>query len=145
MMIRSRKAQVDNNDAREALSEAHAQESVPLNTRDMIHAKARDRLCRMFQDTVGTPGSEYSMDSYGLLIRASSLDQCVEIVPLESLHKRIMYFSHNSVHAGRPGSSRMYSTLRCSSYWPNMAGCVQDYVVECQSCLRTKRTQYRSR
>ena len=85
------------------------------------------------------------MDTRGLLIRTSPLDQCVQIVAPESLRKRIMYFSHNSIHAGNPGSSRMCSTLHRSYYWPNMAGDVQDYVTRCQPCLRTKGTRYRTR
>ena len=99
----------------------------------------------MFRDIIGIPGSEYSVDTRGLLIRTSPLDQFVQVVAPESLRKRIMYFSHNSVHAGHPGSSRMYSMLHCSYYWPNMAGNVQDYVSKYQSCLRTKGTRYRSR
>ena len=142
---RSRKARVGKGGERVTLPEAYAQEPAPLSPQDIIRAQARDRLCRMFRDTVGTPGSEYSVDGNGLLIRKSPLDQCIQIVAPEGLRKRIMYFAHNSVHAGHPGSSRMYSTLRRSYYWPNMAGEVQDYVAKCQSCLRTKGTQYRSR
>ena len=91
------------------------------------------------------PGSEYTIDAKGLLVRTSPLDKCAQIVAPEGMRKRIMYFVHKSVHAGHSGSSRIYSTLRRSYYWPSMAGDVQDYVANCQSCLRTKSTQYRPR
>ena len=99
----------------------------------------------MFRDTEGTLGSLYSVDTHGLLIWTSPLDQCVHIVELESLCNSIMCFSHNSVHAVYPGSSHVYSTLRRSYNCPNMAGDVQYYVARCQLCLRTKGTQSRSR
>ena len=61
------------------------------------------------------------------------------------MHKHIMYFAHNSVYAGHLGSSRMYSSLRRSYYWLNMAGDVQEYGAMCTSCIITKGTQYRPR
>ena len=91
--------------------DAYAKEPAPLNTEDPIRAQARDRLCRMFCDTVGILGSEYSIDAKGLVVSTSPLDKRVNIVALEGMRRRITYFAHNSVHAGHPGSPRMYSTL----------------------------------
>ena len=56
-----------------------------------------------------------------------------------------MYFVHNSVHAGHYGSLRMYSSLRLSYYWSNIAGEVQDSVANYQSYLRTKGARYKLR
>ena len=94
----------------------------------------------MFFDTVGMPGTEYSLGAKGLLVRTSPLDKCVQIVAPEGMRSRIMYLAPKSVHAGHLGSSRMYSTLRRVNCWLNMAGDVQDYVTNCLSCLRTKGT-----
>ena len=66
----------------------------------------------MFHDTVGAHGSKYSVESYGILIQTSLLDQFIQIVGFEGLRKRIVHFGYNSVHADHPGSSRMYNTLR---------------------------------
>ena len=78
-------------------------------------------------------------------MRKSPLDRAIQIVIPQSLRKRVLYFAHHSMHAGHPSSSRMYSTLRRTYYWPSMDGDIQDYVASCQSCIRTKGTQYRAR
>ena len=59
------------------------------------------------------------------------------------MQSRIMYLTHNITHAVHPGSSRIYSILRCPYYRTNMPGDIQDCVASCQSCLRTRSTQYR--
>ena len=96
--------------------EAYAKKRAPLNTEDLIYAQARDRLCRMFCDTVRIPGSDYNIDAKGILIRTSPLDKCVQIVAPKGMRNCIIYLAHNSVRARHPGSSQIYSTLRCSYY-----------------------------
>ena len=52
VVTRGQRAQTDEAPARETKPEVYAKEPVPLNTYDLIHAQARDRLCQMFRETV---------------------------------------------------------------------------------------------
>ena len=144
VVTRSQSVHPARSDTEKSVPEAYADEPALLNVQDIIRAQARDHLCKLFRDTVGLPGTEYSTDVRGLLVRTSPIGQSIQIVAPKAMRNRIMYFAHNSMHAGHPGSSRMYSTLRRSYYWPNMAGDIQDYVAKCTSCAKTKETQYRA-
>ena len=97
----------------------------------IIRAEGKNRLCRMLRDTLGTSGTDLSVETRSTLVRTSPLDVSMKIIVKERMRKRITYFGHDSVHVGHPGSSCMFSTLRRSYYWGNMTGDVQDYVEKC--------------
>ena len=105
VVIRDQKAQTDKPRARKPVPEAYTKEPAPFTAEDLTRAQACDCLYRMFRDTVGMPGTEYSINAKGLLVRTSLLDKSVQFVAPEAMRNRIMYFAHNSVHAGYPVSS----------------------------------------
>lgn len=52
----------------------------PPAMKEFLAAQSSDRLCQQLAKTVGTPGSQYSIDCTGYLVQASSLDGALQKV-----------------------------------------------------------------
>lgn len=114
----------------------------PVTTDEILDAQKTDPWCRQLAETVGSQGSQFAFNSYGLLVRLSRLDGALQVVVPPCLRARILYLGHDTALSGHPGSRRMYDTLRRTFYWPLLASDVADTVRQCISCARTRGTYY---
>ena len=64
--------------------------------------------------------------------------QYKQIVVPDSIIGDIIRTLHDNPMQGHPGSSKMLNELRKRLYAPNLAQKVQEYVDNCQMCIRTK-------
>ena len=118
-------------------------EVMPVTVEELIAEQAKDEYCRSVAESVGKRSSSFAYDRNGVLVRKSRLDGTLQKVVPESLRARILYLSHYPRLAGHPGGTRMYYTMRRDFYWPLMANDVHATVRDCESCAKTRGTQYK--
>ncbi|QRW07680.1 Transposon Tf2-1 polyprotein [Ceratobasidium sp. AG-Ba] len=56
----------------------------------------------------------------------------------KSIHKLVIESRHDNVAAGHPGQFRTYELLNHKYIWASMRKSVNDYVTNCESCIRNK-------
>lgn len=83
------------------------------------------------------PGSGYTLDELGVLVRQAQIDVAVQRrVPLSSRPK-ILHLAHHSTMAGHPGERRMQDSLRRKYCWLHIASDVEEVVRNCADCTKT--------
>lgn len=111
-----------------------------LTTRDFVTAQTIDLYCGEVVLAGGEPGTLYSYDREGVLVKQSKIDGSGQKVLPASICSLVLYMAHYHVFGGHPGERRLYHTLRGEFYWPHMANEECTTVANCQTCAarRTK-------
>ena len=107
-----------------------------ITDEEFIKQQAEDEYCKEAAKSVGLPGSAFSIDKHGFLVRIAPLDGAVQKVVPASLKDRILKLGHFPPLSGHPGQRRMYDTMRRSLYWQHMANDINNTVERCPSCLK---------
>lgn len=81
--------------------------------------QATDKECNRFSATISLPGSSFETDSRGFLCRVSKIYDARQLAIPSSLHKLVLYESHDPLLQGHPGTARMYNTMRLNFTGPS--------------------------
>lgn len=101
----------------------------------------KDSLCTFLRQQKHFEGSLYALDHNDVLVRRSPLDGRLQKVVPRCLVPLVLHLAHNPLHAGHPGGTRMYATIRESYYWRTMVTDIFEYVKTCRSCARIRGTR----
>lgn len=77
--------------------------------------------------------ADYSLNTAGSLLYYQER-LCI---PLKLLPD-VLYYFHNSEHAGHPGIRRCYDEIKSKFYYPNLFAIVSNYVISCVECHKIK-------
>ena len=80
----------------------------------------------------------YKINEQGVLVRIYPIDLVEQIFLPKPLRERVLYLAHHTTVAGHPGGTRMYSTLRRTYYWPNLAVDCYNTVRNCVECAKQR-------
>ena len=127
-----------------------------ITSRDIITAQKRDPLWSQVIHALDCNNEvlmpkmpfkyiDFVMNEDGVLCRDTVLSgshlpqrEVRQIVIPSELVSKILYQTHNTVHAGHPGARRMLRNVKRSYLWLNMDRDIKKYVKECQSCATYK-------
>jgi len=80
--------------------------------------------------------SRYSENAQGLLFQRAPLDQATQVYVPKSPRTEILTLEHAPAHAGHPGATKMYVSMRRIFYWEFMVANVYAYVANCGTCAK---------
>ena len=104
-------------------------------------AQANDRYCKHIRASLDIPGTPFGVTHQDILVRRSPLDGSLQKVVPFSLIPTVLYNAHYPVHAGHPGGTRMYETIRKEYYWRSMANDIFQAAKDCRSCAKVRGTR----
>ena len=120
-------------------SETEGAGSQPIPTARLVAAQAEDAFCKGQREALDRGVNlPFQVDEKGILCRRAPLDGSVQVVIPAALRQEILRREHEPVHAGHPGSTRMYNTMRRKYYWPSMVADVYAWVAQCSGCARNR-------
>lgn len=103
----------------------------------LLRAQPSNKFCRMVNAQDGHNNSELNINTGGLLVCRSRVNEALQFIFPPSPRKRIFLPRNHPAIAGQPGQDRMYDTLRHEFYWSHMAADVEHIVSKCQSCAQS--------
>ena len=104
-------------------------------------AQQNDKFCQHVRSSLDLPDSPFGVTHEDILVRRSPLDGSLQKVVPFSLIPIILYHAHYPVHAGHPGGTRMYETIRREYYWRSMVNDIFQAAKDCRSCARVRGTR----
>lgn len=102
-----------------------------ITTQEFTH---EDSCCSQASCTVKQPGTIFSYDCNGFLVRTASIDWPVQKVVPMSPEPPLLYHLHYPTLARHPGERRMHYSIQREYYWPHMSNEVYTTVRDCQKC-----------
>lgn len=82
--------------------------------------------------------TRYTEYAEGLLVRVAPLDRAVKAYVSASLFQELLTLEQDRAHAGHPGVTKMYNSMRRSCYWQAMIADVHPYVMGCATCAKSQ-------
>lgn len=122
-----------------------------IEVTEMQEAQDADAFCKEIRELMGRNATAtllYMEDDRGLLCRLAPVDRALQVVVPEVLRERVLCLAHYPKHAGHPGGSSLFATLRKDFFWQGMSSDCRAFVARCPSCaaqaLKTarRRTSY---
>lgn len=108
---------------------------MPVTERKFVVRKSWDIYCKVASLQVGRSSTEFFLHDRRLLIRKSIVVDAFQIVVLETLRDRILYFIHFPPLVGHPDQHKMYDTLRGSDCLSHMESDAYATIAKCESCV----------
>lgn len=95
--------------------------------------------------SVGTAGSQYSVNQSGFLICKASIDCTPYTIMPKSLQTVILHLSHYPILSVYSVHRRRYDMLCQDYYWPHVAMEAYQVVTDCAECHRTQASNWHLR
>lgn len=80
--------------------------------KEFLQAQEQYMYCLHITNSVGTTGSDYTIDRNCLLVRVAKFDVSIHNPTPVSTRARLLRANHYSLLDGHPGSRQMYDTMR---------------------------------
>lgn len=90
---------------------APVEQEVLITPSDSLKEQSSDKYWTDVGNSVCLPGSSFTYDQDGFLVRQSPIDGAVQRVVTVSLRNRLLYLAHYPLLVGHPGGRRMYIAM----------------------------------
>lgn len=109
--------------------------ATPKST-EFVCRQARDKYFHALISQVEKPDAEFQIDYHKLLVHRLTIDGAIQVVVPALLRQQTLALAQCPPMVGHPKYCRMYETLWCKLYWPEMANEVYSKIDCCSSCVR---------
>jgi len=109
----------------------------PVTVDHLVKAEAQDNRCHELRQEMDRDAhSRFSENAQGLLVRRAPLERASQVYVPKSLRIEIRTLEQAPAHAGNPGASKMYVSMRRFFYWESMVADVYAYGANCGTCAK---------